>query len=84
MRAGDLSPVHVHEEELHVLVVDVLEDDDGVAAGVLEEELPEVGGADGEDQLVGGEVVLTTRYRHVDEKLPEKNRLITSIFGNKT
>ena len=41
--AADLTAVHVHEEELHVLEVDVLEHDDGMLAGIAQEEVPEVG-----------------------------------------
>ena len=67
--AADLSAVHVHEEELHVLEVDVLEDDDGVLAGVAQEEVPEVGRAHRQDQLVGREVVVAAREGHVDELL---------------
>ena len=67
--AADLSAVHVHEKELHVLEVDVLEDDDGVLAGVAQEEVPEVGRAHRQDQLVGREVVVAAREGHVDELL---------------
>ena len=67
--AADLAAVHVHQEELHVLEVDVLEDDDGVLAGVAQEEVPEVGRAHRQDQLVRGEVVVAAREGHVDELL---------------
>ena len=66
---ADLATVHVHEEELHVLEVDVLEDDDGVLAGVAQEEVAEVGRAYRQDQLVRGEVVVAAREGHVDELL---------------
>ena len=69
LRTADLAAVHVHEEELHVLEVDVLEDDDGVLAGVAQEEVPEVGRAHRQDQLVRGEVVVAAREGHVDELL---------------
>ena len=69
LRTADLAAVHVHEEELHVLEVDVLEDDDGVLAGVAQEEVPEVGRAHRQDQLVGREVVVAAREGHVDELL---------------
>ena len=69
LRAADLAAVHVHQEELHVLEVDVLEDDDGVLAGVAQEEAPEVGRAHRQDQLVRGEVVVAAREGHVDELL---------------
>ena len=71
---GYFPPVHVEQELLHVPGGHSVQVDDVVLllVSVLREEAPEVGGADGEDQLVGGEVVLTTRYGHVDEKLPEK------------
>ena len=37
-------------------------------AGVPEEQVPEVGAAHGQDELVGGEVVLAARQGHVDEQ----------------
>ena len=58
LRTGHLPSVHVHEQELHVLEVDVLEDDDGVLARVPEEEVSEVRAAHGQDEFVGGKVVL--------------------------
>ena len=67
--AADLAAVHVHQEELHVLEVDVLEHDDGMLAGVAQEEVPEVGRAHRQDQLVRGEVVVAAREGHVDELL---------------
>ena len=67
--AADLAAVHVHQEELHVLEVNVLEDDDGVLAGVAQEEVPEVRRAHRQDQLVRGEVVVAAREGHVDELL---------------
>ena len=58
---ADLATVHVHEEELHVLEVDVLEDHNGMLAGVAQEEVPEVGRAYRQDQLVRREVVVAAR-----------------------
>ena len=67
--AADLAAVHVHEEELHVLEVDVLEHDDGMLAGVAQEEVPEVGRAHRQDQLVRGKVVVAAGESDVDELL---------------
>ncbi len=51
-------------------------------AGVAQEEVAEVGGADGEDQLVRGEVVLAAGERDVDELLLEKRktRRVVKLF----
>jgi hypothetical protein len=69
LRAGHLPSVHVHEQELHVLEVDILEDHDRVFAGVAKEQVSEVGAADGQDEFVGGKVVFPAGQGHVDEKL---------------
>ena len=60
----------------------VLQHHDGVLAGVAQEEVAEVGGADGEDQLVRGEVVLAAGERDVDELLLEKRktRRVVKLF----
>ena len=57
LRHGHLSPVHVDQEQLHVLEVDILDNDYGVLAGTPDEETLEVWTAHGEDQLVGWKVV---------------------------
>ena len=53
-----------------------LENDDGMFARIAEEQVSKVGRAHRQHQLVGGEVVLAARQRHVDELL-----LMTQILG---
>jgi len=48
----DLAPVHVLEDGLHIRVADVLEHDDRVGTGDLEEQRLEVGRTGGQHHLV--------------------------------
>ena len=47
----------------------VLQHNDGVFAGVAQEEVLEVRAADAEDEFVGGKVVIPARDCHIDELL---------------
>lgn len=66
---ADLSPVHEVEEAAHVAVGDVLQDDDGVFVGVVDEQRLEVGAARGEYHFVGAEELSFHGQRDVDETL---------------
>ena len=76
MRHCNLSAVHEDQEQLHVLEVDILEHNDGVFAGVAQEEVLEVRAAHAEDELVGGKVVIPTRDCDIDELL-----LVAKVLG---
>ena len=65
----DLSLVHVVQDDLDLLDLDVLEKDDGVLARVLHEEALEVGGAGREDHLVALDGGVLAGQRHVAERL---------------
>ena len=65
--ARHLPTVHIHQQKFHVFVVHVFEHDDRVFARVSGEEESEVRRADGEDQLVGREIVLAATERDVDK-----------------
>ena len=65
LRHGHLTPVHVDQEQLHVLEVDILDNDYGVLARTSDEETLEVRTAHREDQLVSREVVFSARYGHI-------------------
>ena len=64
---GDFPDVHVLEEAGHLLGRHVLQEDDGVLARVLDEQLPEVRRAGGQDQLVGLEALILSCYGDVSE-----------------
>ena len=65
----DLSLVHVVQDGPDLLVLDVLEEDDGVLARVLHEELLEVGAACREDHLVAFDGGAVAGQGHVAEGL---------------
>lgn len=69
-----LALVHELDEGAQLAEPDVLQDDDGMPAGMVDEQRLEVGGAGGQDYLVGAyRVALRAGQRHVDEALvPEK------------
>lgn len=61
----DLTAVHVLEDGPDLGVLDVLEDDDGVRAGVLQEQRLEVGRASGQHHLVALDRSPADGQRHV-------------------
>lgn len=64
---ADATLVDVVEQRLHLLVVDAAHNDDGMVARVLLEDALEEGAAGGEDELVGAQVAVAARQRHVDQ-----------------
>lgn len=78
---GDLPPVHVHQQLLHVPGGHTVQVDDVVLllVPVLRQEGPEVGAADGQHEGVGGEqlvlLIVPTGKGHVSELLPHDQLL---------
>ena len=78
---GDLAPVHVDQELLHVTAGHPTQVDDVVLllVPVLSQQRPEVGAAHGEHQAVGGEQLLVlgraARQGHVRQLLPHDELL---------
>ena len=66
---ADLAPIHVLDDGLEFGPARVFEDDDGMLAGIVEEEGLEVGRAGREDHAVGLDGVPVGRQRHVHKRL---------------
>ena len=65
----DLALVHVLHQELHLLLVDVFEEDGWVFARVADEQVSEVGTAGRQDQLVSLELLRLGGEGHVGQQL---------------
>ena len=76
LRYSNLAPIHEDQKKLHVFELDILQDDNGVFAGVAKEKVFKIRTTNGQDQLVGGKVVLSTRDCHVNKLF-----LMAQIFG---
>ena len=67
LRYGGLALVHEVEDALHLPAPHVLQHHDGMLAGVLHEDLLEVGAARGEDNLVGSDCRILAHDRAVHQ-----------------
>ena len=67
LRHGGLALVHEVEDALHLPAPHVLQHHDGMLAGVLHEDLLEVGAARGEDNLVGSDCRILAHDRAVHQ-----------------
>ena len=69
LRDAGFALVHKVEDALHLPAEDVLEHDDRVFAGVVDENFLEVGGAGGEDDLVGSHAAVLAHDGAVNQPL---------------
>ena len=73
---SNLASVHEDQEQLHVLKLDILQDDNGVFAGVAKEKVFKIWTTHRQDQLVRGKIVFSARDCHVNKLF-----LMAQIFG---
>jgi hypothetical protein len=64
---GHFTPVHELEERLHFVIANVTQEDDWVSVGSVVEHRLEIGGASGQDHLVGLELKTVTGEGDVDK-----------------